>query len=80
LNQERLRSITDRLSKFAGVKVDIYGIGIGNPWNKSESEESIRVAGQLVGALTDAHMDAAGWVVNACSGLGALAPLADTNS
>ena len=70
LSQEQLDRITSKLAVFAGIKVDVYGIGVGNPYTKTESEESIRLAKQLVGAMSAARIEASGWVIGSesCAG------------
>jgi hypothetical protein len=71
LEAERLDRITNKLSKLAGVKVDVFAFALGNPWNKTESEESVELAKAIAGALNRAHMDAAGWVLGSCKGASA---------
>jgi hypothetical protein len=71
LEAERLDRITNKLSKLSGVKVDVFAFALGNPWNKTESEESIELAKAIADALNRAHMDAAGWVLGSCKGASA---------
>jgi hypothetical protein len=70
LNEVQAERITKKLSKLAGVQVDVFTFALGNPWTKTEYEESMRLARAILRALTAARMDAAGWVAGggACVG------------
>jgi hypothetical protein len=51
---------------MAGIKIDVFVILLGNPWNKTETEESESFARAIIVALKAARMDVAGWVLESC--------------
>jgi hypothetical protein len=71
LNVEQSNRISAKLSRFSGVMVDVYAFAVGNPWNRSESEDSKRLARDILGSLVAARMNAAGWILGSCFGGGA---------
>ena len=71
LTADQRARIVGRLSGLAGVKIDIFVLAIGNPWNEAESNESIALASAITDTLRSAQMNANGWVVNCSNAFGA---------
>lgn len=49
LSKEQLHRIKSKLAKLPNIKVDVYTFALGNPWSEADTEESKKLAMQLLG-------------------------------
>jgi hypothetical protein len=68
LTSEQSERIASRLAGLKGAKIDVYVLALGNPYSRTESEDSKKFGVAIVGALRSAHMDAEGWLLESCNG------------
>jgi hypothetical protein len=70
LDKAQSGRIASKLSSLAGMKIDVFALAVGNPWSKTEAEDSLQLTRDLVGALNSANMDATGWLSSCENGFG----------
>lgn len=60
--------IVKELGGLEGTKIDVYAFALGNPYDPTESRDSLNIARDVVSTLRDAHIDAEGWLLGSCQG------------
>jgi len=68
LTASQSASIETKLAGLKGAKIDVYVLALGNPYSRTESDDSKKFGVALVRTLRSAHMDAEGWLLESCNG------------
>jgi len=71
LTDDQSARIAKRLLGLAGARIDVLVLAAGNPFNETESKESIEFTRAITSTLSSARMDAEGWLVRCTNAFGA---------